>query len=145
VVAFARDLVEERGGEDRLARVTTVFTFVAQLVNAGPAVSAPDALRPLQPLLAFREGPAVLLCALLKALGERSRLERTREMTFVCVALEAEDVARLPPHARLLCDSLASGGRLEIPLDPREARTPLGFLPRAVRDVLRRRAAAAAR
>ena len=140
-MAFARDLVDDRGAEDRLARVTAVFTFVAQLVNAGPTASAPDALRPLQPLLAFREGPAVLLCALLKALGERSRLERTREMTFVCVALDVFDVARLPPHARLLCDDV----RLEIPLDPRDVRTPLGFLPRAVRDVLRRRAAAAAR
>jgi hypothetical protein len=139
VVDFVRDLVEERAAGDRLSRVTTVFTFVSQLVvNGGAPTSAPTALLPLQPLLAFREGPAILLCALLKALGEQARLERTREMTFVCVAIDTEDVARLPPHARLLADA----SRLEIPLDPRQVRTPLGFLPRTVRDVLRRRAAA---
>lgn len=137
MVGFARDLVNERGATDRLSRVTAVFTFVAHLVDAGPGASAALALGPMQPLLAFREGPAVLLCALLKSLGEQARLERTREMAFVRVALDLGDVARLPPHARLLGDA----ARLEIPLDPRQARTPVGFLPRAVRDALRRRAA----
>jgi len=139
VVAFARDLVERHDATDRLSRVTVAFTFVAHLVDAGPGAPIAATLGPLQPLLAFREGPAVLLCALLKGLGERARLERTREMAFVRVALELDDVARLPPHARLLGDAPAAC--LEIPLDPRQARTPVGFLPRTVRDVLRRRAA----
>ena len=47
------------------------------------------------------------------------------------------DVGLLPPHAGLI----RSRGRYYIPLDPRRSRSPLGFLPRPVRDVLARRRA----
>ncbi len=138
VVHFARGLVGRRPARGRLARLTTAFAFVGQLVETGPAQGAEDGLDPLRPLLSFHEGPAVLLCALLNALGERAQLERTREMAFVRVELDADDVARLPPHA----DLLPRGRALDLPLDPREPRTPLGFLPQTVREALRRRGAA---
>jgi hypothetical protein len=144
VIAFARKLAvgsTPQVEDARIPRVTTVFTFVAHLVDARPGGTAPADLGALRPLLAFREGPAVLLCALLNALGERARLERTREMAFVRVALDIDDVGHLPPHVRLLGDA----AHPELPLDPRQARTPLGFLPRAVCSVLARRGAAARR
>jgi hypothetical protein len=86
----------------------------------------------------MRDGPAVILAALLQALGERAQLEHTREMVFVRVELRPADLRRLPPHAVLLL-SRARPGRYLLALDPRRARIPLGFLPRPVRQALDRR------
>lgn len=70
------------------------------------------------------EGPAVILAALLLALGERAAVEYRPGLTFVRVPLAAADVARLPPHASLL----SRRGRFFVPLDPRRARSPFAFL-----------------
>ena len=72
-------------------------------------------------------GPAVLLAAVLLALGERAQVESTREMSFVRVEVDEDDLAELPPHAELLL----AGGRSYLPLDPRRERGPLGVLPAA--------------
>jgi hypothetical protein len=53
----------------------------------------------------------------------------------VSVALDARDLALLPPHAKLR----PRGRGLDLPLDPRRAGSPLGFLPEGVRDALGRR------
>src|SRR5206468_3887069 len=50
-------------------------------------------------------------------------------------------VARLPPHAGLI---VSRGRRYYLPLDARRARSPLGFLPRDVREALARRRGIAA-
>jgi hypothetical protein len=47
--------------------------------------------------------------------------------------VDLRDVARLPPHAGLI---VTRGPRYYLPLDARRARSPLGFLPRDVRDAL---------
>jgi hypothetical protein len=112
--------------------VTAAFTFVVEL-GARPA-SAPVAWDWLG-RLAGTDAPAVLLSALLLALGERARVERTRELSFVCVEIGEGDLPRVPPHAGLL----VRAGRFLLPLDPRPAPRSLGFLPREVRDVLDQR------
>jgi hypothetical protein len=60
----------------------------------------------------------------------------------VRVEVELRDVARLPPHTLLIVDRGAP--RYYLPLDARRARSPLGFLPRAVRQALSRRRGIAA-
>jgi hypothetical protein len=132
VVVFARALVSRRPCPHRLARVAAVFSFVARLVD-GAEPLRDDRVAHLLWLVGRDRGPAVILAALLLALGERARVVCTREFAFVRVALEARDLALLPPHARLHGD----GRRLD--LDPRRAVSPLGFLPRPVRDALSRR------
>jgi hypothetical protein len=134
VVAFARALVSRRPCPHRLARVAAVFSFVSRLVDGAEPVRDDRVARLLW--IAGRDrGPAVILAGLLLALGERARVECTREIAFVRVALEARDLALLPPHARLH----GHGRRLDLPLDPRRAVSPLGFLPQPVRDALARR------
>jgi hypothetical protein len=132
VVVFARALVSRRPCPHRLARVAAVFSFVARLVD-GEEPLRDDRVARLLWIVGRDRGPAVILASLLLALGERARVDCTREIAFVRVALEAQDLALLPPHARLHGD----GRRLD--LDPRRAAAPLGFLPRPVRDVLARR------
>jgi hypothetical protein len=132
VVVFARALVGRRPCPHRLARVAAVFSFVCRLVDGGPPLRDDRVARLLWTLGRDR-GPAVILGALLLALGERARVVCTREIAFVRVTLEERDLALLPPHARLHGD----GRRLD--LDPRRAVSPLGFLPRPVRDALDRR------
>jgi len=127
--------------QDRLGRVACVFTFVGQLVDVPAAGRAPDGADVLLALAGVEDGPAVILAALLQALGERAQLEYTREMIFVHVQLEASDLLRLPPHAVLRLKR-PSRGRFLLPLDPRRARIPLGFLPRPVRQALDRRLSA---
>lgn len=123
--------------DDRLARITCVFTFVSHLVDVPPADRVRDGADLLLALAGVEEGPAVILAALLQALGERAQLEHTREMVFVRVELELSDLRRLPPHASLVLKR--SRDRYLLPLDPRRARIPLGFLPQPVRQVLERR------
>jgi hypothetical protein len=134
VVAFARALVSRRPCPHRLARVAAVFSFVARLVD-GAEPFHDDRVARLLWITGRDRGPAVILAGLLLALGERARVECTREIAFVRVALEARDLALLPPHARLH----RQGRRLDLPLDPRRAVSPLGFLPQPVRDALSRR------
>jgi hypothetical protein len=124
-----------RIGTDRLARIAAVFTFVSQLMDTPPPPDGRprDGVEVLLTLAGEAEGPAVVLCALLLAIGERARIDVAGGAPFVSVGLELEDVRRLPPHARLI----ASRDRLYIPLDPRQSRTPLGFLPAPVREALR--------
>ena len=123
---------------DRIGRIACVFTFVGLLVDVPGAGRARDGADVLLALAGIEDGPAVILAALLQALGERAQLEYTREMVFVRVQLEASDLRRLPPHAVLLLKRGRRGGFL-LPLDPRRARIPLGFLPRSVRESLDRR------
>lgn len=136
VVEFARALVVRYRARDRVGRLAAAFSFVAHLVDA-PQPSGPprDGVDLLLALAGEDEGPAVILGALLLALGERAGLECAPGFAFVRVALETNDLARLPPWA----DLRAEGGRAYLPLDPRRARTPLGFLPRIARQGLAER------
>ena len=133
--SFAKRLT--RHARNRLDRVTAVFNFVVDLGSRSGAI-APAGRRGwnvLDQLTGGKDGPAILLSAFLQSLGERARVERTRELSFVCVDLEVGDLPRVPPHAGLLI----RGRRFLLPLDPRTARYSLGFLPRQVKEVLRLR------
>ena len=134
MVVFARALVTRRPCPHRLARVSAVFSFVCRLVDGAEPLHD-DRVARLLWLMGRDRGPAVILAGLLLALGERARVECTREIAFVHVALDARDLALLPPHARLH----RSGRRVDLPLDARRAGSPLGFLPRPVREVVGRR------
>jgi hypothetical protein len=126
VIDFARALVRPARG--RLARIAVLFTFVAHLVDvpAPPDDGVRDGADALLRLCRGGTGPAVALCALLQAIGERAQVRWSSGLAFVRVEIEPGDIARLPPHARLL----SSGGRYYLPLDARGARRPLGLLPR---------------
>jgi hypothetical protein len=124
--------------QDRIGRIARVFTFVGLLVDVPAAGRARGGADVLLVLAGMEDGPAVILAALLLALGERAQLEYTREMIFVRVQLEPSDLRRLPPHAVLLLKRGRRGGFL-LPLDARRARIPLGFLPRPVRQILEAR------
>ena len=129
IAAFSRALVERAPVRDRTARLATLFTFVQQLVAApAPADGVRDGVDWLLTLAGEQEGPAVILTALLLSSGERAAVCYRPGGTFVRVELEAKDVARLPPHARLV----ERHGRYFIPLDARGARSPFAFL-RALR------------
>ena len=134
LVAVTHDLVAARGG--RLARIAAVFAFVLRLAAAAEGRSRPSGT-------GLREGDlsAALLSAMLRAAGERARVDYTREMALVRVAVCAGDVGRLPPWARLL---RAPGGGLELALAPRGQWTPAGHLPPAVSGALERRRASIA-
>ena len=135
VVDFARFLV--KGQADRVSRISAVFSFVSHLVDApGRAGGEPvDGVDLLLALAGEREGPSVILAALLLSLGERASIRCAGGLAFVGVELAFRDVARLPPHAALL----TGYGRYTLPLDARWARSPLGFLPLQVREALARR------
>jgi len=123
-----------------VGRVAAAFTFVSHLVDVPPppAGDAPDGVAWLLERAGPEHGPAVLLAAVLLALGERAQVESTREMSLVRVEVDEDDLAELPPHAELLL----SGGRSYLPLDPRRESGTLGVLPAAVRSVLVRRRSA---
>jgi hypothetical protein len=145
LVELSRSLVRRVPARDRLGRIAAVFAFVSQAVDLRSAVAGPSGLRGLAALTLIAgedHGASLILCALLQALGERARVERTRELAFVRVEVDLRDVARLPPHAGLI----VTGGRPRyyLPLDARRARSPLGFLPRDVREALSRRRGIAA-
>jgi hypothetical protein len=122
--------VHAYAARDRLARIAAIFTFVGHLVDVPPPEDDPrDGVDVLVSLAGEQEGPAVILSALLQALGEKVTLDYGAGQVFVRVALEAEDLSRLPPHA----GPIEFQGRYYLPLDPRQARAPLGFLPRSAR------------
>jgi hypothetical protein len=137
VVEFARGLVPS--GHDRVARVAALFTFVGHLAEPACREDAGswDGVEALIELAGEDEGPAVMLCALLLALGERARIVLLAGVAYAEVALERDDLRRLPPHAA----PIVAAGRLWLPLDPRRSRVPLGFLP----AIARRTRAAGAR
>jgi hypothetical protein len=133
-------VVRRSPSQHRLARVAALLTFVGRLIDtrAQGRVAAETGHNGVDLMLAAlgsHRGPAVVLAALLMALGERARVECTREMAFVQVELGAADVRALPPFARVHM----RGGRYYLPLDARRGRIPLGFLPLPVRTVLARR------
>jgi hypothetical protein len=138
--------VRRSPAQHRLARVAALLTFVGRLIDSRlpeRAAGRPIGDNGVDLMLAAlgsHRGPAVVLAALLMALGERARVECTREMAFVQVELGAADLPRLPPFARVH----VRGGRYFLPLDARRGRIPLGFLPRPVRTVLARRGRTAA-
>lgn len=133
VAAFARALVAGAPRHDRLGRLALIFTFVSHLARSSPpAGGVRDGLDFLLALLAEDEGPALVLTALLLALGERAAIERAGRLAFARVELPVDDVARLPPHACLL----RRRGRYFIPLDARGARSPFAFLPQLAQRAL---------
>jgi hypothetical protein len=132
IVAFARALARVSRVRDRLARIAAVFSFVGALVEVPPSHGMRDGVDVLLSLAGEQEGPAVILCSLLQALGERASVHYAPGMAFVRVELLPEDLSRLPPHAGVF----SSGGRFYLPLDARRARRPLGFLPRPARESL---------
>jgi hypothetical protein len=134
VVAFARALVGRRPCPHRLARAAAVFSFVTRLMDRDEP-SRHDAIVHLLWLVGRERGAAVIVAALLMALGERTRIECTRELAFVCLVLDARELALLPPHARVR----AEGDRVQLPLDARGGHQALGFLPAPVCEVLARR------
>jgi hypothetical protein len=142
LVAFSRSLVRGLPPRDRLARIAAVFSFVSRAADlrAATGVRPGSSLHALMRIAGEDQGAALVLCAMLQALGERARVERTRELAFVRVEVDLRDVARLPPHTLLM----AARGRYSLPLDARRAGSPLGFLPQDVREALSRRRAIAA-
>ena len=118
--------------------MVAAFTFVSHLVDAPPAPQG-DGVSWLLARLGPERGPAVLLAAVLLALGERAQVESTREISFVRVEVEGEDLPDLPPHAELLL----AHGRTYLPLDPRRAPPPArASCPPDVRAILARRLSA---
>lgn len=138
ISTFARNLADgwARGG--RIGRISASFTFVSHLVDTPRGPQAADGVSWLLERLGPERGPAVLLAAVLLALGERAQVESTREISFVRVEIEPGDLGDLPPHAELLL----ANGRTYLPLDPRRHSRPLGVLPADVRAVLARRRSA---
>jgi hypothetical protein len=131
VADLARTLTQR--APDRMARLASVFSFVSHLVDVPPEADDPrDGVDLMLRLAPEREGPAVILAALLLALGERAGLDWAAGLCFVRVELELPDVARVPPHAGLI----RARGRCFLPLDARQAKSPLGFLPCPVRAAL---------
>jgi hypothetical protein len=53
-------------------------------------------------------------------------------MAYVRVEIRSEDLSRLPPWSNLM----TTRGRYYIPLDARRPRSPLGHLPRVVREAM---------
>jgi hypothetical protein len=135
VVAFARALVRGPRSADRLSRLAAVFSFVCHLVDVPPppAGRARDGVDVLLGIAGEDEGPALILAALLLALGEKAALAYTPALAFVRVEIDLADLSRLPPHA----GPIFANGRWYLPLDPRRARSPLGRLPLPVRNALR--------
>jgi len=137
VVRFAQRLLRAAPAGGRLGRVAALLTFVGALVDSRARAVEGNGLDVLLDRLGLERGPAVVLGALLMAAGERARVECTRELAFVQVELQAADLPRLPPFARLHLRR----GRYFLPLDARRGRIPLGFLPQPVREALARRRA----
>jgi hypothetical protein len=136
VAAFARALATVPRVRTRTARIAAVFSFVNALVNVPPPSDGEirDGVDLLLQMAGEQEGPAVILCALLQALGERAAVDYAPGMAFVRVEVHPEDLSRLPPHAGLI----VAHGRHYLPLDPRQERSPLGFLPKPAREALAR-------
>ncbi|HEV8253368.1 MAG TPA: hypothetical protein VGQ78_01320 [Vicinamibacteria bacterium] len=114
------------GARHRLARIAAVFAFVAHAVDA-PEDGA-DGTALLLALAGRDHGPAVILTAMLLALGERARVLAASGVSLVRVRIGLRELAALPPHA-----TVVHGAGCYLVLDPRSARRPLGFVPRPLR------------
>lgn len=134
---FARSVANGWNARDRVGRISATFTFVSHLVDVPPpdGDGPRDGVDLLLHLAGAREGPALVLCALLLALGERASLDEASGVPFVRVEIEAPDLRRLPPHAGPFVDH----GRVYLPLHSRDSRSALGLLPEPMRDGLRLR------
>jgi hypothetical protein len=119
-----------------MGRVAAAFTFVGHLVSTPPPPEGEHAYRDgvdvLLALAGEEEGPAVILAALLLALGEKASVHYAPGMAFVRLELEPEDLPRLAPFT----DLVSSRGRFFLPLDARTPRGPLGVLPRLAREAV---------
>lgn len=125
VVDFARRLVQDYRARDRMGRVAAVFTFVGHLVGVpAPEDGCRDGVDVLLALAGEDEGPAVILAALLLALGEKATVDYAPGMAFVRLELDPTDLPRLPPFAHLV----SQRGRFYLPLDARTPRATLGLL-----------------
>jgi hypothetical protein len=122
--------VRRYGARHRLARIAAVFTFVSHVVDA-PDGAARDGTQVVLALAGRDHGPAVILAAMLLALGERALLLATGEASLVRVRIGSRELAALPPHATVV----RSAGCYLV-LDPRSARRPLGFVPRPIRRAM---------
>ena len=93
---------------------------------------------PARPAAGLRRGdlPAALLCAMLRAAGERASVDYTREAAVLRVGIAFADVRTLPPWARVV---RSPAGRLEVLLAPDGRWRPAGYLPPDVRGALQRR------
>ncbi len=111
-----------------MGRVAAVFTFVGHLVDVPAPVGVDgqyrDGVDVLLALAGEQEGPAVILAALLLALGERASVGYAPGMAFVRLEIDPADLPRVPPHARVVY----ARGRCYLPLDARTARGPLGMV-----------------
>ncbi len=125
MVDFARRLALGYRARDRMGRVAAVFTFVGHLVGVpGPTDGCRDGVDVLLALAGEEEGPAVILAALLLALGERASVDYTPGMAYVRLEIHPVDLPRLPPFAHLV----QARGRFYLPLDARSPRATLGLL-----------------
>jgi hypothetical protein len=132
IVRLSRALTEHQCRSDRLARIAALFAFVGHLVD-DPMAGVNryhDGIDELMRVVGRQRGPAVALAALLRASGERVVFDEVAGICFVQVQVDAADLDKLPPHAALV----EKRGRLYLPLDPRRARSPLGFVPLWVRQ-----------
>ena len=132
MVALSRAVAGPQVRSDRLARVASLYTFVGYLVD-DPMAGVQrwyDGVDELMRIVGRQRAPAVALAALLRAQGEHVELREVAGICYVQVEVEAADVDKLPPHAQLI----ERRGRMYLPLDPRRARAPLGFVPLWVRQ-----------
>jgi hypothetical protein len=96
-----------------------------------PDDAARDGTRMVLALAGRDHGPAVILAAMLLALGERALLLATGAASLVRVRIGSRELAALPPYATVV----RSAGWYLV-LDPRSARRPLGFVPRPIRHAM---------
>jgi hypothetical protein len=121
--------VRRYGARHRLARIAALFAFVA---HAADSPEEPGDGTGLLVALAGRDhGPAVILAAMLLALGERARVLAADGVSLVRVRIGTGELAALPPHATVM-----RGAGCYLLLDPRAARRPLGFVPRPLRRAM---------
>jgi hypothetical protein len=121
--------VRRYGARHRLARIAAVFAFVAHAVDAPEETADGTAL--LLALAGRDHGPAVILAAMLLALGERARVHAAARVSLVRVRIGPRELASLPPHA-----TVVHGAGWYLVLDPRAARRPLGFVPHTLRRAM---------
>ncbi|HET7293079.1 MAG TPA: hypothetical protein VFM88_11680 [Vicinamibacteria bacterium] len=116
------------GARDRMGRVAAAFTFVGHLVDVPQPPDGDgqyrDGVDVLLALAGEQEGPAVILAALLLALGEKASVDYAPGMAFVRIEIDPTDLPRVPPFARLVF----ARGRCYLPLDASAARGSLGVL-----------------
>lgn len=129
---MSKALTARYGRSERLARIAALFTYVTHVVDTpdDPVSQPRDGIDELMRLVGRQRGPAVALAALLQSAGERIQLQEVAGVCLVQVEIDIGDVSKLPPFAQ----PVESHGRIYLPLDPRRARAPMGFVPLWVRQ-----------